>query len=547
MAGFDSLGRFGSHSLCLLGGTAIHLKSLLRRSRSFRGGLYLPVRRDLAAPPGIRDFPNPPMLCVPMIQHDGPAARIVVQVGQRVQADQLIGRGEKPDSLDVHAPLAGKVVALERIDTARHNDVPAVRIETDPSAAPACDSTPALERSTGETPVPHLFGETPVPHPFGETPAPHPFGETPAPHSFGETPAPHSFGETPAPHNKIHTGGTPVPHNKIHTGETPAPHPFADPLTPEQLAELADRAGLIDFGLSAAPLGRQLRQAATGQLNDLIINALDDEPEPADRSCLLDVSLETVISAAVRLRKTLKARRLWLVVDRYDPHRVRRCRAAAAGKPVRVLALPNKYPQAHPNLLTYAVTGREPPYGSPPMRVSVFVLALEALLALETARVQRRPMTRRLVTVTGDAVRKKGRYLIPFGTPFAHVLQHVDLTRPVTRLIDGSLLTGRAVASVDAVVTRQTTNLLAISRDNDYVANPGPCVRCGRCQDDCPVGLDPQALLDVYERGQIQEALALWPHACLECGLCSHVCPAELPLSEATARLKHLIPLQVQW
>ncbi len=402
-----------------------------------------------------------------MIQHDGPAARIVVQVGQRVQVDQIIGRGEKPDSLDIHAPLAGKVVALEHVDTARHNDVPAVRIETDPTTAGSSDPSLGLA--------------------------------------------------------------------------------YADPLTVEELAALADQAGLIDFGPFAVPLGRQLRQATAGRLNDLIINALDDEPEPADRSCLLDASLETVISTAVRLRKTLKARRLWLIVDRYDQRRVRRCRAAAAGKPMRVLALPNKYPQAHPNLLTYAVTGQEPPYGSPTTRIGAFVLAVETVLALETARVHRRPMTRRPVTVTGDAVRKKGRYLIPLGTPFAHVLQHVGLIGPVTRLIDGPLLTGRAVASLETVVTRQTASLLVIGRDNDYVANPGPCVRCGRCQDDCPVGLDPQALLGVHERGQIQEALALWPHACIECGLCSQVCPAELPLSEAAGVLKHLIPLQVQW
>ncbi|NLX13125.1 MAG: hypothetical protein GXY44_05635 [Phycisphaerales bacterium] len=450
-----------------MGGISIRLNSLFRRRRSFRGGLYLPVRRDLAVPRGIRDFPDPPVLCVPMIQHDGPAARIVVQVGQRVQAGQVIGRGEKPDSLDVHAPLAGKVVALESVDTVRQSDVPAVRIATAPPVAESSEPSMALASTA--------------------------------------------------------------------------------PLTIEQLAELADEAGLIDFGQSATPLGRRLRQAATERLNDLIINALDFEPEPDDRNDLLDTSLDTIISSAVRLRKTLKARRLWLLVDRYDPHRVRRCRAAATGKPVRVLGLPNKYPQTHPNLLTHAVTGQEPPYGSSPARIGAFVLAIEALLALENASLHRRPLTRRLVTVTGDAVRKKGRYLIPLGTPFADVLQHVGLTGPVLRLIEGPLLTGRAVASVESVVTRQTARLLAVGRDHDYLANPGPCVRCGRCQDDCPVGLDPRALLDAYERGQIEEALPLWPHACLECGLCSFVCPAELPLSEAAARLKYLIPLKVQW
>jgi len=102
-------------------------------------------------------------------------------------------------------------------------------------------------------------------------------------------------------------------------------------------------------------------------------------------------------------------------------------------------------------------------------------------------------------------------------------------------------MTGQAVESLDTVVTKQTSAIVLHDRDQIRTPRPGPCVRCGWCQEDCPVGLDPQALLEIVECGALAEASRLYPHACIDCGLCSFVCPAELPLAEAAAKLKRLV------
>ena len=60
---------------------------------------------------------------------------------------------------------------------------------------------------------------------------------------------------------------------------------------------------------------------------------------------------------------------------------------------------------------------------------------------------------------------------------------------------------GKAIESLDTVVTKQTSAILFLDRQSDRVPNPGPCINCGWCQDDCPVGLDPQLLLEAAERG----------------------------------------------
>jgi len=91
-------------------------------------------------PDSIEDFPRPSMLLVPMLKHDGSAARIAVEVGQKVRPGELIGRADGPEGLDVHAPLAGKVTAIGQVDTARALGIPAVHIRTTDAKAPQAQS-----------------------------------------------------------------------------------------------------------------------------------------------------------------------------------------------------------------------------------------------------------------------------------------------------------------------------------------------------------------------------------------------------------------------
>jgi electron transport complex protein RnfC len=316
-----------------------------------------------------------------------------------------------------------------------------------------------------------------------------------------------------------------------------------EPCTVAHLAALADEAGIVNVRDPAVGLGEQLRRAGDHDIRDVIINGMSYEPMLTAGRELLWHSLDAVMAAGVWVRAALGARYLWLTIDRADRELVSRCRMVTQRTPVRVAALQHKYPQATPVLLAWSVTGRAPTYGHGPEDAHTLVLELEPLIALEAAVRNGQPMVDRVVTVAGSAIHRSGHYRIPMGTSFADVLRHVGLDRPVTRVIDGGSMTGRAVTTLAAVVTRQTGAILVMDRDHEHVPVPGPCVRCGWCQEACPVGLDPLALLDAFERRDLTQARSLYPHACLECSLCSYVCPSELPLAEAAAELKRVVPI----
>lgn len=79
----------------------------------FFGGLALPALKPAPAP--VRRLPLPEQLRVPMLQHADLACEPCVAVGDRVRRFQRIGRRPAAGlGADVHAPAAGRVIALER-------------------------------------------------------------------------------------------------------------------------------------------------------------------------------------------------------------------------------------------------------------------------------------------------------------------------------------------------------------------------------------------------------------------------------------------------
>lgn len=80
---------------------------------SVRGGVKLSYRKELSSESPIVRMPAPKRVYVPLQQHVGSPAEAVVEVGQWVGKGQLIGRGGRGISANVHASTSGTVIAIE--------------------------------------------------------------------------------------------------------------------------------------------------------------------------------------------------------------------------------------------------------------------------------------------------------------------------------------------------------------------------------------------------------------------------------------------------
>ena len=92
---------------------------------------------------------------------------------------------------------------------------------------------------------------------------------------------------------------------------------------------------------------------------------------------------------------------------------------------------------------------------------------------------------------------------------------------------------GQALFSLNIPVTKTSSALLALKKDEVAAFEPGACIHCGRCVNACPEGIVPQKLYPAAMRSDYEAFEKLNGMECCECGSCTFVCPAKLRLTQA--------------
>ncbi len=83
-----------------------------RQLHRFHGGLHLPENKAQSSGSPIRALPTPKRLTIPLAQHIGTAADVVVKVGEHVLKGQMIARAHGYVSVPIHASSSGTVVEI---------------------------------------------------------------------------------------------------------------------------------------------------------------------------------------------------------------------------------------------------------------------------------------------------------------------------------------------------------------------------------------------------------------------------------------------------
>ena len=81
-----------------------------------------------------------------------------------------------------------------------------------------------------------------------------------------------------------------------------------------------------------------------------------------------------------------------------------------------------------------------------------------------------------------------------------------------------------------AATLKGTSALLFLTEAQTRRAPETACIRCGKCADACPMGLEPFLLQKLSRIADTEALEANAAQDCIECGCCLYSCPAHIPL-----------------
>ncbi|MGW8311807.1 MAG: electron transport complex subunit RsxC [Desulfuromonadales bacterium] len=336
--------------------------------------------------------------------------------------------------------------------------------------------------------------------------------------------------------NRPHPWGTSLPAVIIKSDGEDRWYPElqpADPgeLSPEDIIEKVRQAGVVGMGGAAFPAHVKLSPPPEKNIQTLIFNGVECEPYlTADHRLMLE-DPERILQGVALLQYVFGSERVVVGIEANKPDAIALFERLCAGTPVEIVPLQVKYPQGAEKQLIAAVTGREVPSGGLPMDIGVAVHNVSSAAAINDAVLLGRPLIERICTVTGPAIREPKNLRIRIGTPLSQLVDACGgLSEDPGKVILGGPMMGFTQLGFEVPAIRGTSGLLLLRQADVRLQPEGPCIRCARCVQVCPMHILPTTIAAYARRDMIAEAAEYCAMDCIECGSCSYVCPAAIPL-----------------
>jgi len=305
----------------------------------------------------------------------------------------------------------------------------------------------------------------------------------------------------------------------------------------EELLAKINAGGIVGMGGAGFPAGAKLNVKPTDKLDTLILNGAECEPYLTSDHRLMVEYAKDIVAGAKIILKVLGINYCAIGVENNKPDAIQSLRQAIAsdttknGFNVTVKPMKVKYPQGSADQIMQSVTGRARPSGVRSSAIGIILQNVYTTKAIYDAVVLDKPLYERIVTFTGKGIKRPANLMVRVGTSIADVVDYLGgTTSDLAKVVVGGPMMGFAVSTLDIPITKTTSGVLFLTKDEIDTQVHYPCIRCGFCVSVCPMGLEPNNVSIYVEAGRPADTERFGVDDCFECGSCAFVCPAKRPL-----------------
>lgn len=300
----------------------------------------------------------------------------------------------------------------------------------------------------------------------------------------------------------------------------------------EQILERIRKCGIVGLGGATFPTHVKLSPPPGKKADILILNGAECEPYlTSDYRIMLERGEEIVIGAEI-MKLVLGVPRVVIGIEENKPETIENLgKIVRSHEGIEVMALKKRYPQGGEKQLINAVTGRQVPSMALPIDAGAVVQNVGTSLAVYEAVQKNKPLIDNVLTITGECCPRQRNLRVRVGTPLSFILeQSGGIPENAVKIISGGPMMGWAVSNIEATTVKSTSSLLCLTAEQTMRKEEGNCIRCGKCVDACPMGLEPYLLNRLARARKLDELEQNAVYDCIECGCCLYSCPAHIPL-----------------
>ena len=316
---------------------------------------------------------------------------------------------------------------------------------------------------------------------------------------------------------------------------------------PDDKAMILDRiksCGVVGLGGATFPTHVKLNPPPGKVAECLIINGSECEPYlTSDYRIMLERPREIIVGAAI-MQKVLGGCKCVVGIEENKPAAIATMQAAIAelGYPdITVQVLKKRYPQGGEKQLIDAVMKRQVKSGGLPIDVGAVVQNATTAFSVYEAVQKNKPLITNILTVTGDDLpaERQHNYLFRIGVPFSYIAEYAGgIPASAAKIVSGGPMMGKAMSNLDATTVKGSSSVLYLSEASTRRHPETNCIRCGKCADACPMGLEPFLLNRLYKSADLEALEKNAAQDCIECGCCLYSCPAHIPLLDHIRQAK---------
>ena len=254
--------------------------------------------------------------------------------------------------------------------------------------------------------------------------------------------------------------------------------------------------GVVGLGGATFPTHVKLNPAPGSVAECLILNGAECEPFlTSDNRIMIERSREIVVGAAI-MKMVLGNCPAVIAIEENKPEAIKAMSEAVSElgySGIEVMTLKKKYPQGGEKQLINAVMRREVKSGGLPISAGAVVQNVATSLAVYEAVQKNKPLVTNTMTITGDCLDPEAQhnYLFRIGMPLSYIAQYAGgVPEKCAKIVSGGPMMGKAISNMDACTVKGSSSLLYLSSAFTKRGEASYCIRCGKCADACPMGLE---------------------------------------------------------